>query len=269
MSALNASDLAGNAAALAVPSSRDFEIQRLHLVEHLSTYRVAEKFGISQTRVRQIVQRVNTWLARALPQPTEAEAEQEARLARCLAADQLQHQLEKLSILWIETRDPKYQRQMTRTILAMARLGVTPGAIDGLAADAAEQAQDRDERLLAESSPVRANEEKPAVIPPNGDCSPFAEPAAPATSARHEPIDVNHNCTSSSEWIAQPGPDHLAGLNLMERRLLTLFEGTPADDTASRAEIQATLTRIRGARAEIEVALHPAQSGARVSMNRS
>src|SRR5689334_13091891 len=96
------------APALSPPSERDFEILQLHLVEHLSHWRHSEKYRISQTRVRQIVQRVSRWLASVLPAQSDMEQEREARLARHLAADQLQRQIEELQIYWSQTSDPKY-----------------------------------------------------------------------------------------------------------------------------------------------------------------
>ena len=108
----------------------------MHLVEFASTRTIAQKHGISQTRVRQVVQRVSQWLAAALPVKTELEQEQETRLAQHLAADQLRNQLEDLRILWDATHDPKYFRQQTRVITALARLGILPGSIEALAADA-------------------------------------------------------------------------------------------------------------------------------------
>ena len=117
------------------PSSRDLEIHRQNLIEHLSTRRLAELHKISQTRVRQIVYRVCQWLAAMLPVPTEADLEQEKRLAVHIAAAALQHQIEQLQTLFDATYDPKYLRQQTRAILALARLGTSPGALDSLALD--------------------------------------------------------------------------------------------------------------------------------------
>ena len=122
------------------PSTRDFEIHRLSLVEFLSTRCIAEKFEISQTRVRQVVDRVAEWLTEMLPNPTEASQEKQKRYAIHLAAAQLQNQIELLRSIWTGTADPKYLRQQTRAILALARLGVPAGKLDALAA-AAEEVQ--------------------------------------------------------------------------------------------------------------------------------
>src|SRR3954466_7464279 len=96
------------------PAARDFEIHRLHLVELLSTRRLAEKFQISQTRVRQIIARVADWLTEMLPTKSEQDIEKEKRYARHLAAAQLEHQIRQLQNYWDGSGDPKYLRQQTR-----------------------------------------------------------------------------------------------------------------------------------------------------------
>src|SRR5262245_22857934 len=98
------------------PAPRDFEIHRLALVELLSTYRIAEKFKISQTRVRQIIARVAEWMTEMLPLKSEQDIEKEKNYAIHLAAAQLQNQIEHLKYSWDASSDPKYYRQMTRTI---------------------------------------------------------------------------------------------------------------------------------------------------------
>jgi len=118
------------------PTPRDFDIHRLSLVMHFSTRRIAELHRLSQTRVRQIIQRVSQWLAATLPVKTDLEKEQEVRLAQHLAAEQMRNQIETLQNYWDGSGDPKYIRQQTRVIAALARLGVVPGAIEALAADA-------------------------------------------------------------------------------------------------------------------------------------
>src|SRR5690242_13261014 len=98
------------AATMLPPTPRDFEIHRLNRIEHASTYSLAGRYQISQTRVRQVVYRVGQWLASVLPARSDIEKEQEARLAQCLAADQLQSQAEKLQVFWEQTHDVKYLR---------------------------------------------------------------------------------------------------------------------------------------------------------------
>jgi hypothetical protein len=160
------------------PTTRDFEIHRHNLVEHLSTYALAERYKISQTRVRQVVYRVGQWLASILPARSDVEKAEEARLAQCLAADQLQSQAEKLQVFWEQTHDVKYLRQQSRVIMALARLGVVPGAIDAAAAD------------VMESGPDERGGVSPAVAPADHEIQPFP-PAAAADLARPEARPVN------------------------------------------------------------------------------
>ncbi|HEY2414723.1 MAG TPA: hypothetical protein VGI40_20935 [Pirellulaceae bacterium] len=117
------------------PSPRDFEIHRLSLVEFFSTRRLAEKYEISQTRVRQIIAHVSDWLTEMLPVKSEQDIEKEKRFAIHLAAAQLRHQIQQLQNYWDGSGDPKYLRQQTRAIQALARLGAHSHTLDSLAAN--------------------------------------------------------------------------------------------------------------------------------------
>src|SRR5438270_5671437 len=90
------------------PSDRDFEIYESVHIQHCSTWHMAERHNVSQTRVRQIIRRVVEWLGEVLPPQAKVAKEQELYLARQIAADRLQHQLEEVTDLWQETREPKY-----------------------------------------------------------------------------------------------------------------------------------------------------------------
>src|SRR5438132_1502580 len=120
------------------PTERDFEIYDAIHIACSSTRAEAEKHEISQTRVRQIVRRVVEWLGEVLPPQTKVAKEQETRLARQIAADRFQRQLEQMTTLWDATQEAKYASIRIRLITAQARLGVVGGLIDGLAADAIE-----------------------------------------------------------------------------------------------------------------------------------
>src|SRR5687768_2246455 len=52
------------------PSERDFELYLALVAECITTRAAAERFGISQTRVQQVRQRVAEWLG-PLPMPSE------------------------------------------------------------------------------------------------------------------------------------------------------------------------------------------------------
>jgi hypothetical protein len=172
-----------NATCLLPPTARDFDIQRMSLVLHFTTRSIAAKHGLSQTRVRQIVRRVCDWLAVQLPVKSEAEQEQEARLARHLAADQLHDQIEQLQRCWDQTYDPKFIRQQTRVITALGRLGIVPGTIDALAADATEGPLDPSEPQTPWS------EEDPGLVtsvPPGNAVPRGSSRAEPPTSGNHK-----------------------------------------------------------------------------------
>src|SRR4051794_27215237 len=90
------------------PSDRDFEIYEAVHIQHRSTWQMALRYDISQTRIRQVVRRVVEWLSEVLPPQAKLAREQELHLARQIAADRFQHQLEEVSELWEQTRESKY-----------------------------------------------------------------------------------------------------------------------------------------------------------------
>src|SRR6478752_2677977 len=120
------------------PSERDFEIYEAVHIANCSTWSQARKHEISQTRVRQVIRRVVEWLGEVLPPQAKVAKEQEVRLAREIAADRFQHQLEEITDLWQETRESKYAGIRIRLTTAQARLGAVGGVAAGLAADAIE-----------------------------------------------------------------------------------------------------------------------------------
>ena len=215
------------------PSSRDFEIHRLALVEFLSTRRLAEKFHISQTRVRQILARVADWLTEMLPIKSEQDIEKEKRYAIHLAAAQLQHQVETLQNFWDATSDPKYYRQQSRAILALARLGVHSHTLDSLAASAECEAgfQPAEFQSGAGFQPSDSLPPNPDTRPPIPSVSPSVTPSlhhsvspslapSPATSPSQETSSASssfsiHNssfppppgaCSPSSLQASSPKP---------------------------------------------------------------
>jgi len=154
--------------ALWPPSGRDVELFRAVKFELTSTRAAAERFGISQTRVRQIVARVAKWVSASLPRQDEVQQAEELRLARLVAAERLQAMLENLMTMWRINYEPKYQRQMQRVIAAQARLGVADGQFDELVAN---QVGDLPHDGTIDTWPA----ETPPVNPPDGDCSPAVD----------------------------------------------------------------------------------------------
>lgn len=258
------------------PTPRDFDILHMSQVLHLSTRQIADKHGISQTRVRQIVQRVCQWLAAHLPAKTEADQEAEARLAQHLAADQFRHQIEQLQTHFDATGDPKYLRQQTRVITSLARLGVIPGAIDSLAADALEgpltghepqtpwseddpwanQRSTAHHPLPTENWPLKT--ENPSVRA----CSPAPSAAAPNSAAASSSSAASAGGNELSDPQSSAVEPDLAGLELMERRLLILLDSTSEDELDRRQSLEKTLASLRRQRVCVELRLSPHQPGA-------
>jgi hypothetical protein len=171
-------------AALSPPSGRDIELFRAVKFELTSTRAAAERFKISQTRVRQIVARVGKWVAASVPAQDEAGEEKDMRLARLVAIERLQAMLEYLMIHWRINYEPKYQRQIQRVIAAQARLGAVNGQFDELVADAV---GDLPHDGPVETWPVEPPEENPPV----GDCSPVADAHTLDTLRAVSPVAAN------------------------------------------------------------------------------
>src|SRR6266576_1976414 len=90
------------------PTDRDFEIYEAVHLTGCSTYMLADRYNISQTRVRQIIRRVVEWLGEVLPPQTKVAKEQETRLARQIAAGRFQHQFEEATRFFDMTQEMKY-----------------------------------------------------------------------------------------------------------------------------------------------------------------
>ena len=72
-----------------VPSTRDWEIYRYVKVEEWSTRIVAAEYGISQTRVCQIVERVREYVLTTTPALSDAEEAQRLAASKQLAAERI------------------------------------------------------------------------------------------------------------------------------------------------------------------------------------
>jgi len=262
--------MTGSAMALAPPTARDFDILRMSAVEWASTRAIAAKHHISQTRVRQVVQRTTAWLAQALPVQIELQLEQQVRLAQHLAADQLRHQAQQLNNYWNGTGDPKYLRQQTRVVQALARLGVVPGRIEALAAEVTEGPEPLDEPLppwteedafADRPEPVGA---EPVSSPQNRACSAGSEAAASSPAGATKSNGAS-NC-GSTPCEDTEGPDlmELEGAQLMERRLLTLLDYCGPGDADRRDQLQRTLATVRREKAEMELRLSASRPGVEV-----
>lgn len=120
------------------PTERDFDIYEAVHVAGYPTREQAEKYGISQTRVRQIVRRVIEWLGEVIPPQAKIAKEQVSHLARQIAADRFNLQYTEASTNWYQSGELKFAGLRIRITHAQARLGVPGSLIGGLAADAIE-----------------------------------------------------------------------------------------------------------------------------------
>ncbi|HEY2413374.1 MAG TPA: hypothetical protein VGI40_14075 [Pirellulaceae bacterium] len=184
------------------PSPRDFEIHRLALVEFFSTRRLAEKFEISQTRVRQIIAHVSDWLTEMLPVKSEQDIEKEKRFAIHLAAAQLRHQIQQLQNYFDGSGDPKYLRQQTRAIQALARLGAHSHTLDSLAANSGAGFQPAENEFSDDSPETLTRRVSEDESVPN----PTAPGASAASSATSLSPPRPHPPLQHSAFLIHPSP---------------------------------------------------------------
>src|SRR6267142_6677162 len=90
------------------PTGRDFVVYHRIVVEGASTRAVADENDISQTRVRQIVNRVMQWLIDTLPADSDLSEAAKLRLGRHIAADRLERFYVESNRAWIQTTQPKF-----------------------------------------------------------------------------------------------------------------------------------------------------------------
>jgi hypothetical protein len=74
-----------------LPSGRDWSVYQAVRVEQWTTRVAAEEFGLSQTRVCQIVQRVAAFIAEAVPVPSKEGEARQVAVGRQLAADRIDY----------------------------------------------------------------------------------------------------------------------------------------------------------------------------------
>lgn len=74
-----------------LPSERDWNVYQAVRVESWTTRVAAQEFGISQTRVTQIVQRTAAFIAEALPTPSKQDEARQIAAGKQLAADRIDY----------------------------------------------------------------------------------------------------------------------------------------------------------------------------------
>src|SRR5262245_34349493 len=120
------------------PSYRDLQIYQAITTEGRSTRAVADQYGISQTRVRQIVCSVVAWVSQTLPAETEVEQQNRLRVAQCIAADRMQLLYGDLMEQWRQKHEARIFGQILRLALASSQLAGSAGLIDAMVAEAIE-----------------------------------------------------------------------------------------------------------------------------------
>jgi len=168
------------------PSVRDFDVHRRIVVFGYSTRQVAQEHNLSQTRVRQLVERVSRWVAKVLPMMEVAE-EDGLRLARQVAVERLDFFYSQAMHGWHVGANPRCLGLALRIAMAQARLPSIPGRIEALAADVTEgplpeyldpqeclaayqelaDEQDRQRNAAEKAQPASTPEAHPPVM----DCS--------------------------------------------------------------------------------------------------
>jgi hypothetical protein len=204
------------------PTARDFLVYQRVVIEAVSTCQAAAEFSLSQTRIRQLVQRVSRWLTENLPPQDEATDAAYLRHAQHVAADRLSFFYGEAMEGWRAERQMKYMNLAIRVALAQSKLAVLPGTIDCLAADAIEgplpeneawarptenqterQSDGETERLasadhshspcppptLPPSRPLSVSPS--ASAPPPRDCSPSSHNSHAAAASPPAPTTIN------------------------------------------------------------------------------
>lgn len=182
------------------PSGRDLVIYQRVIVENDSTRAVAGEFQLSQTRVRQIVERVNLWLSATLPKSDpDIDDAAKIRVGQQVAADRMEYLYGNAMEQWRQSKQPKFAGLAIRIITAQAKVPAFPGTIAALAADAIEGPLQDESSTLARSAsggnalstPSAAADRNVSLTssPPARDCSPMPTSRA-SKAAQAKPISV-------------------------------------------------------------------------------
>jgi hypothetical protein len=165
------------------PSGRDFLVYQRVVVENASTRTCAGEFDLSQTRIRQIIQRVVGWLAATLPKE-ELGPDDAARLrvGQHIAADRMEYLYGNTMEEWRQSKQPKFLGLAIRIIAAQAKIPALAGTIGGIIADAIEGPLP-DEVPASSSFGLQISS---LDSPPPRDCSP-APAAEPCKAAEPRP----------------------------------------------------------------------------------
>jgi hypothetical protein len=163
-----------------VPSERDADVYRLIVIAGLSTREVARQAKVSQTRVRQIVQRVMQWLAEVLPaEAEELPAEAALTVARHIAADRLELLYQHALHCWRESTHTKYASLAARLAVARSKLAVLTSPSDRLA-EAIELPDEDDDAAACEETSAGGVSMHPQAPDPRVPVGRITQPKARA-----------------------------------------------------------------------------------------
>jgi hypothetical protein len=183
---------AESAAVKMPPSERDFQVFRFVRVELHSTRAAAEVFGISQTRVRQVVSRVVEYLLATAREGLEEDEQEPAgslTVAQQIARMQLEHLYQKAMEAWHKSQEAngfgmaslgqtKYLSLAARIALALAKVPMHAPP------------RTREEELEDEG-------EREVYAPPVEDCSPLAVSRSAPPVASQPAGDANTSAAAS------------------------------------------------------------------------
>jgi hypothetical protein len=169
------------------PTARDFLIYERVIIEGAATRAAAGEFGLSQTRIRQIVCRVVEWFSTTLPEDTDLDDDARLRYGLHLAADRLENLYRDAMADWRSTRQPKFANLASRLALAQSKLPAFAGTLEALAADAIEGPYVVPSGPEGTEAGSALHDE--SVPPPPRDCSPL--PPSAFSIAAPSPAETN------------------------------------------------------------------------------
>lgn len=173
------------------PSERDFQVFRFVRVENNTTRGAAGVFGISQTRVRQVVSRVVNYLLAVAREGLDDDDEERAgslSVAEHIARMQLEHLYQKAMQSWDQSQTMNGLGQTTlgqaRYLSLAARISLLMSKVPMHAPPRTREEVEEEEEEEEELGESPSEAARPA--PPNRDCSPPA-PSRPVCEPHGPP----------------------------------------------------------------------------------
>ncbi|MCI0360606.1 MAG: hypothetical protein L0211_19180 [Planctomycetaceae bacterium] len=177
------------------PSERDFELYGLVVTEGASTRAAAQVFGLSQTRVIQIRNRVAEWIASEVPPLAHATPVQRLALAADIARNRFDFVYSQAMDCWRESKGPQtVERNGSSGKVSSTRESQGDPRYLMLAARIAERTlglEAKIERATEVAQKLtKAIGQKPADHPV-GDCSPLAADEEGRAQVDERPVAVS------------------------------------------------------------------------------